>query len=195
MIAAFAALGLWAVPQLACAHADGADGGLVQGLLHPVFGLDHLLAMVCVGVVSAQRGGTDLWRLPATFVVAMVVGGLWGRFAGAATWSELVELGIAASLIVLGASMMAMPRRLPWTGIYACVALFGACHGLAHGAEMPKAASPLFYSVGFVISTSFLHVCGLLLSEVATMRRSLSIALRLGAVSVSGVGIVLLLHR
>ena len=125
----------------------------------------------------------------------MIGGGMWSRSAGAATVVEWVELVIAASLIVLGASMMAMPRRLPWTGIYACIALFGACHGFAHGAEMPKVANPLFYSVGFVISTSFLHVCGLLLGEVATMRRSLSIALRLGAVSVSAIGIVLLLHR
>lgn len=186
---------LCALPRLACAHAGGANGGLVNGLLHPVFGLDHLLAMVCVGVVSAQRGDADLWRLPAAFVLAMIGGGLWGRFAGAAMSAELVESGIATSLIVLGGSMMAMPRRLPLAVVHACVALFGACHGIAHGAEMPKAANPLFYSVGFVISTAFLHVCGLMLGEVATMRRSLSIALRLGALAVSMFGIVLLWQR
>ena len=108
-----AAFALCAVQQLACVHAGGGDGGFVEGLLHSVFGLDHLLAMVCVGVVIAQRGG---------------------------------------------ANMVPMPRRLPWAEIYTCVALFGTCHGIAHGAEMPKAANPLFHSVGFVISTTILHV-------------------------------------
>lgn len=180
---------LW-LPPLAQAHAGGADAGLIDGLLHPVFGIDHLLAMVSVGIVSAQRGGTDLWRLPAVFVLAMIGGGLWGRYAVSTAW---VEIGIAVSLVALGACIAVWPKRLPLAFAVSGVALFGACHGMAHGAEMPRAAHALFYSVGFVLSSSLLHICGLVLGEVATMRRALTIVLRVAAAGVWTMGVVLLL--
>lgn len=124
---------------MAQAHAGGSDTGLVNGLMHPVFGLDHLLAMISVGVVSAQLGGSNIWRIPATFVAAMTVGAALGILQFTLLHAEL---GIAGSVLVLGIGIALAHRHMsPWP-ITALVLFFGACHGYAHALEIPKAASP-----------------------------------------------------
>lgn len=156
-LAAGAALALSALPAVAHAHTFGAhDAGFVHGFLHPVGGLDHLLAMVAVGLWAAQRGGAALWALPVAFVAAMIGGGLLGM---AGIGLPGVELGIVGSVVALGA-LIALQSRLALPASVAAVALFAVFHGHAHGAEMPEAAEPLLYGLGFALATALLHGAG-----------------------------------
>ena len=178
------------LPAVAQAHAGGSDTALITGLMHPVFGLDHLLAMISVGVVSAQLGGTNIWRIPAAFVGAMTVGGALGILQFTLPHAEL---GITASALVLGMGIVLAHRHMsPWP-ITALVLFFGAFHGYAHGIEIPKAVSPALYTLGFLISTSVLHIFGVLIGDVATMQAWLWKGLRFagGVVTASGVAFLL----
>lgn len=178
------AIGL--LPGVAEAHLEGSDAGLLNGLLHPVFGPDHLIAMVSVGVVSVQLGGANIWRLPLAFVAAMTGGAALGI---AQVPLPHTELGIAASVVVLGAGILIAHQRMsPWPFL-ALVLLFGACHGYAHGLEIPKSVSPALYTLGFVIGTAVLHLVGVVIGEVASLRAWLWRGLRLvgGLVAAAGV--------
>jgi urease accessory protein len=178
-------------PSAAQAHLDGSDTGLFNGLMHPVFGLDHLLAMISVGVVSVQLGGNNIWRIPMAFVGAMTIGGALG------IWRLTLlhtEVGIATSVLVLGIGIVVAHRHMsPWP-ITGLVLLFGACHGYAHGLEIPKSASPALYTLGFMISTSVLHILGVVIGEVATMQRWLRSGLRFTGAVVAASGVAFLLQ-
>src|SRR5262245_27272011 len=113
------------VPSLAEAHPEHGEIDLLTGLLHPVFGPDHLLAMVSVGVVSVQLGGRNIWRLPLAFVTAMTIGAVLGIRQVPLPYTEL---GIAASVVVLGLGIVFARRGMSAWPIVALVALFGACH-------------------------------------------------------------------
>ncbi|MDO9468717.1 MAG: HupE/UreJ family protein [Thiobacillus sp.] len=131
--------------------------GFVSGLTHPLLGLDHLLAMIAIGLWAAQQGGRALWAVPAAFVGAMVLG---GSLALSGMALPHVETAIAASVLVLG---LLIATRRQWTvplGM-ALAAGFAVFHGYAHGLEMPLAASPMLYALGFVLATVFLHVAGI----------------------------------
>lgn len=144
----------------AYAHAEvGVAGGLVSGFLHPIFGPDHLVAMVAVGLWGAQLGSPAIWLLPITFPIVMAMGALLG-LAGFPLPG--VEVGVAASALVLGA-MVALALRPPFWIAAILVGIFAVFHGYAHGAELPEAANPLAYGVGFVVATGLLHLCGILL--------------------------------
>jgi urease accessory protein len=158
---------------------------LISGLMHPVLGLDHLLAMISVGIVSVQLGGANIWRLPTAFVGAMTLGVALGIRQ---IVLPLAEAGIDASVLVLGLSIVLVHRRTwPW-GITTMVALFGICHGYAHGVEIPKSVDPMLYTLGFVIGTAALHILGMVIAEVAGMKAWLRHGLRLvgGLVALSG---------
>jgi urease accessory protein len=153
-LAALAAL----VPTAAMAHTGVGDvGGFAHGFWHPITGLDHVLAMVLVGMLAWQLGNRALWLVPATFVLVMAVGGALG-VAGIAI--PLVELGIALSIVVLGAAV-ALGIRAPVAVAMGIAGLFAIFHGHAHGAEMPVDASGLTYGMGFMIATALLHLGGL----------------------------------
>ena len=142
------------------AHAEGASGvggGLLAGLLHPLLGLDHLVAMVAVGLWGAFLGAPAVWLLPVVFPLVMAVGGMLGM---AQVPLPAVEVVIALSGVVLGL-MVALPVRAPLWLAAAIVGIFAVFHGHAHGAELPGAASPLAYSLGFVASTGALHAAGI----------------------------------
>lgn len=141
----------------ATAHTGMPAAGAVDGLAHPLAGVDHLLAMVAVGVVAATiRDRRVAWLVPLGFVAGMIVGGLTG-FAGVT--APGVEVGVAVSVVVLGAliALRAEPvgKLLPLIG-----AAFGALHGHAHGAELPSGAAPLAYMAGFVVASAALHLAG-----------------------------------
>lgn len=147
-------------PQLALAHAEVAVGaGLVNGLLHPILGPDHLIAMVAVGLWGAQLRAPLIWALPIAFPLMMAVGGVLGVL-GLALPS--VEVGIAASALALGL-LIAFGVRAPVWAAVAIVSAFALFHGHAHGTELPHAANPLAYGLGFVISTGLLHLAGILI--------------------------------
>jgi urease accessory protein len=168
----------------AAAHTFGAEGaGFAAGLGHPLFGADHLLAMVAVGLWAAQLGGRAVWQVPAAFVVALVAGAL---LALAGVGLPAVEPGIMASVLVLGL-LVAGAVRLPAAAGMALVGLFALCHGHAHGAEMPAAADPALYGLGFVLATGFLHALGLALGFVAARQAAPAAARCAGAaIAVAG---------
>jgi urease accessory protein len=147
------------LPSLAQAHPGlpGHAHGFSHGLLHPLTGLDHICAMVAVGLWAAQRGGRALWLVPATFVSVMIIGGTLGM---GKVGIPYVEQGIAASVLVLGI-LIAAAIRLPVTASMAIVGLFALFHGYAHGAEMPDTASGFAYGIGFIVATASLHLAGL----------------------------------
>jgi urease accessory protein len=188
---AVAALGAILAPTAAFAHA-GHDSavGFVQGFVHPVSGLDHVLAMIAVGLFAANLGGRALWAVPLSFVAVMALGGALG-VAGIAV--PFVEAGIAVSVFVLG---LAVALRWRWsvTGAMALVGGFAVFHGHAHGAEMPVDAAGLAYGIGFVLATAILHAMGLGLG-LGTARfgsKHAPRAIRFGgaAMAVAGLGIL-----
>lgn len=142
----------------ATAHTGHAgDAMFLQGLLHPLTGIDHLLTMVAVGVWASQNGGRALWLLPASFI-AMLCGGAVLGMAGIEL--PAVEAGIAASVAVLGLLVL-LNTRVPAVAAAILVGVFAVLHGHAHGTEMPQAADPLLYSLGFILSTAMLHAAGI----------------------------------
>jgi urease accessory protein len=142
----------------AWAHVQqGQAAGFLNGLRHPVSGLDHVLAMVAVGLWGAQLGAPAIWLLPVTFPLVMSFGGFLG-LVGAPLPG--VEVGVAASAILLG-SMVAAEARPPLGLAAAVVAFFAVFHGHAHGTELPAGQSGLLYSVGFVVATGLLHATGI----------------------------------
>jgi urease accessory protein len=144
-------------PTVAFAHTGaGETSGLLLGLTHPFAGLDHIIAMVAVGVLAVVVGGRARWLVPASFIAMMVVGFLLGR-AGVAV--PLVELGIALSGIAIGGAA-ALGRQIPAAAAMALVGVFAVFHGHAHGSEMAAGASSLQYALGFVVSTALLHLAG-----------------------------------
>jgi len=144
--------------QPALAHEQlGVGGGLVRGLLHPLTGMDHLIAMVAVGIWGAQLGAPAIWVLPITFPLVMAFGGVLGVLRIPLPMPEVV---IALSALVLGVAV-ATRLRLPFAAAAVVVAVFAVFHGHAHGAELPSAADPLAHGVGFVVATGLLHLCGI----------------------------------
>ncbi|HOP17453.1 MAG: HupE/UreJ family protein [Gammaproteobacteria bacterium] len=135
----------------------GLAGGFTSGLLHPVLGWDHVAAMVAVGLWGAFLGNPAIWVLPVVFPLVMAFGGAIGV---AGIELPAVETGIAASAVILG-SMVAIAARPPVWVAAVIVGVFAIFHGHAHGTELPAAANPLAYSLGFVIATGLLHLCGI----------------------------------
>jgi urease accessory protein len=152
------ALLLALLPTAALAHGGhGHAIGLIHGFMHPLGGLDHVLAMVAVGVFAFVLGGRALWLVPLSFVGAMVLGFLLGT-GGVAV--PFVELGIALSSIVIGAAA-ALGTPIPVVAATSLVGVFAIFHGHAHGAEMPVGAAGLEYAFGFIFATALLHLGGI----------------------------------
>lgn len=146
------------LPALALAHsAAGITGGLLSGFTHPLFGVDHMLAMVAVGIWGAQLGNPALWFLPVAFPLVMALGGVLGVLG---IPLPAVEIGIAVSVLVLGV-LVALTVRPPLWVALVIVAVFAIFHGYAHGRELPTAADPFAYGIGFVVATGLLHACGI----------------------------------
>ena len=147
---------LWA--QDACAHVQmGEAAGFLSGLLHPISGLDHVLAMVAVGLWGAQLGAPALWVLPVAFPLVMALGGMLGLMGVPLPG---IEHGIAASALLLGAAV-ALEVRASLVVTALLVGVFAIFHGHAHGTELPPGQSALLYSMGFVIATGGLHAVGI----------------------------------
>ena len=177
------------IPGIAGAHGNAGDSGFVSGLNHPVFGFDHLLAMVTVGLLSAQMGGRAIGTVPATFVTVMSVGGMLGMKGFEL---PMVELWIAFSVLALGGALAAA-RKLPVSVAMGFVGFFALFHGHAHGTEMPRLAEPAMYALGFCAATAGLHILGAVTGYVAVHSRKGTRLLRLAglAIAVSGTYFVL----
>ena len=146
---------LWTSSALG--HVEGGQtAGMLSGLRHPVSGIDHVVAMVAVGLWGAQLGPPAIWLLPVTFPMAMAFGGMLGLIGLPLPG---VEVGIAVSAVVLGAMVMSEARP-PLQLQLVLVGLFALFHGHAHGTELPVGQSGLGYSIGFVAATGCLHGAG-----------------------------------
>jgi len=168
----------------------GSTVGFAAGFAHPLSGLDHMLAMVAVGLFAARLGGKALWQVPGAFVAMMALGGILGMNGFSLPY---VELGIAASVIVLGAAV-ALEFSLPTAAAMGLAGFFALFHGHAHGSEMPLVASGFSYGAGFIAATILLHGLGLGLG-VATLRatgsRSSDVVKVAGtAIAVAGFGLM-----
>jgi urease accessory protein len=142
----------------AFAHtAQGGGAGFVSGFLHPIFGPDHVIAMVAVGLWGVFLGAPAIWVLPIVFQLVMAFGGVLGILH---VPLPAVETGIALSAIVLGLCVAFALKPPLWTAII-IVGTFAIFHGHAHGAEMPETSDAISFALGFVITTGMLHLCGI----------------------------------
>jgi urease accessory protein len=163
LTAALASSLLLATTEDAGAHIlHGESVGFLSGLKHPISGLDHVVAMVAVGLWGAQLGAPAIWLLPITFPLIMAVGGFLGLIGVPLPGTEI---GIALSGVLLGAAVL-LELQPPLYGAAALVGLFGLYHGHAHGAELPPGQDALLYSLGFIISTGLLHLAGITLGLI-----------------------------
>jgi urease accessory protein len=145
-------------PSVALAHTGvGGTGGFVHGFVHPIGGLDHVLAMVLVGIFAWQLGGRALWLVPAAFVGVMALGGILGVVGMTVPF---VEVGIALSVVVLGVAV-AFGVKASLAVAMAVAGLFAVFHGHAHGAEMPETVAGVTYGLGFMLGTAVLHLLGI----------------------------------
>lgn len=182
------ALALGLIPTVVYAH-DGSNvpfGGFLSGLVHPVLGYDHLLAMLSVGILSAQIGGRAVWTVPATFVSVMALGGALGLIDIGLTSTEM---GIAASLVLLGL-IIAAERKLPILLAMTGVGFFAIFHGYAHGSEMPTTAEPVLYAAGFLTGTALIHIAGLVIGDIAKHYERGKVILRVGGGLIAMVGVL-----
>lgn len=181
-----AALAIAAASTGASAHTGhNVAFAMHDGLLHPLAGTDHLLAMLAIGIWAAQLGGRALWALPVTFVVAMIAGALAAHL-GLATAG--IELAIVGSVVVLGAAV-ALKLDIGLAASMALTAVFALAHGQAHGLEVPDGASIAAYVGGFAIATAALHGAGLaagrLLARVPSLVRTLGAAISAAGVALA----------
>ena len=155
----------------------GLPGGAVAGFEHPLSGFDHLLAMVSVGLWGAFLGKPLIYTLPVIFPLMMVVGALLGMLGAPLPF---VDLGVAVSVVLLGLCIALAFRARAWV---ACVivALFALFHGYSHGVELPSAADPLGYSMGFVVATGLLHLAGIGMGLITESPSGVRVARGLGA--------------
>ena len=174
-------------------HSYG-GGGILSGFLHPLLGIDHLLAMLAVGILSAQIGGRALWSVPATFVGTMAI----GAFLGIAGWAlPFVEYGITFSVLILGIAILFGDSIPEWAALVA-VAVFALFHGNAHGAEIPEITNTIgllvAYILGFLVATAGLHVVGALIGIIIGRRERGRMLMRLGGLGIALVGVFLILN-
>ena len=170
------------LPSYAHAHVGvGETSGFMYGLAHPAGGLDHVCAMLAVGLWAAHAGGRSVWVVPLTFIGVMALG---GALLLLGLGLPFVEPGIALSVLLLGVLIAASVRLPLWLGS-SMVGLFALWHGYAHGAELPQLASGIGYAPGFMLATALLHAAGI--ASVLGMRRWA----RERAIHATGAGIAL----
>jgi urease accessory protein len=174
-------------------HSYG-GGGILSGFLHPLLGVDHLLAMLAVGFLSAQIGKRAIWTVPTAFVGLMALGAFLGI---AGIHLPLVEYGITGSVVILGAGILAY-RGLPeWVGIV-LAGFFGFFHGHAHGTELPELTNTIglliAYITGFLVATASLHVIGALVGMMAIRSERGKMMVRAFGGLIAVIGVILVLR-
>lgn len=195
MRVAAAAAVLIAMTGAAAAHPGHVDaGGFALGFLHPLRGLDHVLAMVAVGLYAVLLGGRALWLVPATFVGVMALGGALGAAGYPLPYTEI---GIALSVVMLGVAV-ALRVSLPALAAMTLAGVFAVFHGHAHGAEMPQNLSGYEYAAGFLAATALLHGAGIALGlgigklgELGGRRVAQATG---GAMALAGVALLVAVH-
>lgn len=170
-------------------HTLTGDAGAIEGFIHPLLGLEHLLAMFAVGLLSARLGGQAIWKIPVAFVTVMALGGIAGFIGGTLS---IVSYGIAISVLLLGLALTVV-RPLPQNFALALVAIFALFHGYAHGEAVPGEQTVFFflaYVFGFLMATAGLHVIGALIGFIALRSKRGAMLLRLSGVAIAVVGAI-----
>lgn len=170
------------MPLPALAHTGHDAGGFVSGVMHPLTGTDHLMAMLAVGLWAASLGGRAVWALPLAFVSALAAGGVAGVMGVQVT---LVEPAILASLVVFGVAT-AIALKVPLAAALAGTAAFGVVHGLAHGSEVVGDFLP--FATGFVLASLALHLAGLLIGRLPILPRALGAGVAMAGVALAVAG-------
>lgn len=178
-----AALALLAATAAEAHTAAGAGGGFASGFTHPLFGFDHVVAMVAVGLWGAVLGAPAIWLLPVVFPLVMALGGALGVLG---VPLPAVETGIALSGVVLGL-LVALCVRAPLWVAAVIVGAFAIFHGHAHGTELPEAANPYAYAAGFVVGTGLLHLAGIAIGGLTKTKEG-TWAVRAAGVVIAAVG-------
>ena len=177
------------LPLVAQAHEEvGIATGFASGFLHPLFGLDHVVAMVAVGLLGAIMGPPALWLLPVVFPLVMAFGGVLGVIGVPLPG---IEVGIALSGIVLGLLVAFAVRPNVWIATI-LVGAFAIFHGHAHGTELPHATSPLAYGLGFVFATGMLHLSGIAIGLLFRWPAG-ALVVRMAGLVIAAVGVYFLL--
>jgi urease accessory protein len=161
-------------------HGTMESGGFLDGFSHPITGIDHLVAMVAVGLWGAQLRAPAIWLLPITFPLVMAVGGFLGVIGVPLPG---VDVGVALSGVVLGA-LVATAARTPLWIADVVVGAFGLLHGHAHGAAMPLSGSPIAFGAGFVVATGLLHLTGILIGLLVRWPAG-AVAVRAGGAAIA----------
>jgi urease accessory protein len=168
----------------ASAHTGSMTGGFIGGFAHPLFGPDHVVAMVAVGLWGAFLGAPAIWVLPIVFPLVMAAGGVIGILGVPLPG---VETGIALSAIVLG-MMVALAAKPPLPVAAVLVGAFAIFHGYAHGAELPPGTDAVAYSVGFVVATGLLHLTGIAFGQLARWPAGrMAVRVAGGAIALAGI--------
>jgi len=191
LLRVLASAALFATPSLALAHAghpDAALEGFAAGFTHPMGGLDHVLAMVTVGLLAAHAGGRGVWLVPAAFIAMMTLGGALGATGMSPAG---IEAAIAMSVIALGA-VASLRRTFGTAFAMALAGVFAVFHGLAHGRELAEGAGFLGYATGFIAATAALHATGVGVGLVGTLSVAARPALRAASAAIALVGVGLL---
>lgn len=178
-------------PRVALAHVGLGDAhDVLHGFLHPILGLDHILAMITVGLLAANLGGRARWAVPVSFVSMMLAGGIAAMSGMILPFSEF---GVAMSVIMLG-GLLSSRVRLPVAYAAALAGIFAIFHGYAHGLEMPQDASGISFALGFLTATASLHIAGLCIG-LGIAKLSHSFASRIttmggGAIAIAGIALI-----
>ncbi len=176
-------------PLLSIAH-DGHGSSFMSGLTHPILVLHHLLAMLSVGILSAQMGKEALWAVPTVFVGIMLFGGMMGIGSEAIPF---IESAIALSVIALGI-IISFKEKLPLMITIAFVGFFGFNHGFAHGVEMPQSAHSTQYSMGYILGSTLIHVIGVAIGYYSTKTEKKSKIIRFVGAIIAGIGVHILIR-
>tara|TARA_B110000438_G_C15814430_1_gene651293 strand:+ start:3374 stop:3901 length:528 start_codon:yes stop_codon:yes gene_type:complete len=170
--------------------------GFYDGLSHPVIGMDHFLAMISVGIISSQIGGRAILIIPGIFVLMMIIGGCFGILIELIFFklenyiSFFIEFGIISSLILLGIKIT-IEQKISTKVTAIFIGLFGVCHGMAHGIEMPWASNPILFVLGFTTGTIILHLFGVIVGYYFVKTRFSSFLLRASGFSFALYGLYL----
>ncbi len=181
--ASFLSLVLFSFFSITYAHNIGGNG-FESGLTHPFLGLDHFLAMISVGILSTQMNKNSIWKLPLCFVSFMIIGGILGINNIVLSYLEII---IAFSVLIFGI-MIFSQKNLSFIS-YLIVGFLAIFHGNAHGIEIPQITSPIFYVLGFIFSTTILHIIGILIQKLIEKNSYSIILLRYSGIIISCFGI------
>jgi urease accessory protein len=176
-------------PQISLAHDVFGISALSGGLLHPILGPDHLLAMIAVGIISAKIGGHSIWAVPSTFVISLI----FGSYAGMNHIDfPLLEEGIALSVLLLGSGIFIRGQKNNPLLTYVVVGIFGLYHGNSHGREFLSGSMPGLYTIGFVISTIGLHLIGVFTGKIWRLNPNAKKLFRSGGIVIAVIGLIFL---